>query len=118
MTAHIVFITAGEYSDRQTVPLVVCCDEQVAEAVKAEAEAEIKRLEAVAAVNDTSCAFALDNGVLMFDTWDANAEAVRGVLATPRLDGFHWYPARQDRACYGGEVEIVIVEVPTIGPVA
>lgn len=117
MTALVVFITAGQYSDRSTVPLVACCDEQVADAVKVEVEAEIKRLEAIAAVNDTSCAFYLNAGTLVLDTWDANVTEVRGVLATPRLDGFHWYPARPDGTRYGGEVEVVIVEIPSIGPV-
>ena len=117
MTAFVVFITAGQYSDRSTVPLVACCDEQVADAVKVEVEAEIKRLEAIAAVNDVSCRFALNAGVLVLDTWEPDAPAVRGALATPRLDGFHWYPARPDGTRYGGEVEVVIVEIPSIGPV-
>ena len=117
MTAFVVFITAGQYSDRSTVPLVACCDEQVADAVKVEVEAEIKRLEAIAAAGDTTCMLNLINGQLVLDTWESDAPAVRGALATPRLDGFHWYPARPDGTRYGGEVEVVIVEIPSIGPV-
>jgi hypothetical protein len=118
MTAFVVFITAGQYSDRSTVPLVACCDVQVADAVKVEVEAEIKRLGDIAAASDGGgCHIAVIGGTVVLDTWSAENEPVRGVMATPRLSGFNWRPPYPDGTRYGGEVEVVIVEIPSIGPV-
>jgi hypothetical protein len=121
MTAYAVFITAGEYSDRSTVLLCVCGDEQVAEAVKEEVWQEIERVEAILrAADEASARLELQaTGDVVVDFFDRDGWKgipVSGHLNTPRLDGFHWWvattPIRGDGA---GHVHVIVTECPTVG---
>lgn len=111
MTAHIVFITHGDYSARKTVALVACCDEQVAEVVKGDILEEVARLTAIALGDEEATVEIEDVGdnFVCALRWMANGnnEDVRGYMQTKRMDGFRWYTNELP--------EVVIVEVPAVG---
>lgn len=122
MSAFIVFISAGEREMRLKCPLIVCCDEQVAEAVKEEAWQEILRLERILREQGMDdCNLGLHNGQMAVDHLGpaGTVVPVMGHLASPRMDGFSWWiPEREGRGNGGaGRVEITIVEVESVGPI-
>jgi hypothetical protein len=105
--AYVISVTAGSYSDRQSVVVVVCYDRRSAEEACTQIEGEIARINWIAVKDDTAIHIRNCDGIVGYVRWGPPQEPLRGYLQVPAMTDFYWFLSEPPK--------VQITEAPTYG---